>query len=225
MKCVYKSEGILFKILPCLLIAMYAVMCLYGSTVHAASYTCEQFPKNTIITPEIYDNAKYHVIYVYWSGYWASARLFFSDEPIRVKVTYDERNGYSGISFTSTVTGQSIRYFEKYLDNGWDFSNETEFKNGGITTSLPSGLASCQDFPLEIKNYLADCNCDVYDEKTGEVVFQGAPLRQGIVTSETVEQIQPTVQETIVKILPIAIAVLALLIALRILPKVLLKFH
>ena len=35
MELVYKMEGILFKILPCLLIAMYAIMCLFGSYVQA----------------------------------------------------------------------------------------------------------------------------------------------------------------------------------------------
>lgn len=35
MEKVYENNSILFKILPCLLIAMYAVMCLFGSYVQA----------------------------------------------------------------------------------------------------------------------------------------------------------------------------------------------
>ena len=35
MEKIYKNNNILFKILPCLLIAMYAVMCLFGSYVQA----------------------------------------------------------------------------------------------------------------------------------------------------------------------------------------------
>ena len=35
MEQVYKKTGILFKILPCMLIAMYVVMCLFGASVFA----------------------------------------------------------------------------------------------------------------------------------------------------------------------------------------------
>ncbi len=229
MEKIYKNNNILFKIIPCILIAIYVFTFLLGSTVHATSYTCEQFPQNTIITPEIYDNSTYHVIYVYWSGYWASARLFFSDEPIRVEITYDERNGYTGILFGSTVTGQSIRFFEKNLSDGWDFSNETEFKNGGINTSLPSGLAYGQDFPLEIKNYLADCNCDVYDEKTGEVVFQGASQEElagvTIPAIRSAEEIPQAIIKTMKVVIPVGLVILGIGLVIYLIKSVILRIQ
>lgn len=162
------------RFFACILISIFIFMSFFTTSVHAASYTCERFPNNLIITPEIYDNAKYHVIYVYWSGYWASARLFFSDEPLKIVIRYSN-NVYNGISITSTSSSQSIRYCEGYKEKGWDFSNVTEFNYGGITTSLPAGLNNSKEFPTEIKNYLADSNCDVYDGKTNEIVYPGQP--------------------------------------------------
>ena len=38
MECVYKKTGfILYKLIPCLLVTMYAFMCLYGSSVYASN--------------------------------------------------------------------------------------------------------------------------------------------------------------------------------------------
>lgn len=62
MERVYKREGILFKILPCLLIAMYAVMCLLGSYVCAAdnedikTVYCEVLDHNFELKYNIFNN-------------------------------------------------------------------------------------------------------------------------------------------------------------------------
>lgn len=47
MEQVYKKTGILFKILPCMLIAMYVVMCLFGASVFAVDYKDATYDSST----------------------------------------------------------------------------------------------------------------------------------------------------------------------------------
>lgn len=231
MERVYKSEGILFKILPCLLIAMYAVMCLFGSYVCATNDEC--YFENNVFYFKPYDFS--YDLTDFIGNYYIS--FVYNKDP-----NDSSKNIYNiVISTTPNIYFDFSDYYVKCITKDGFFTyisgNFSTADNLGIVfNNLKEKLVKLNEHPeyLQLTSnsvgsaydgfYYAG-NTTIRDFSTDEVVFQGAPLRQGIVTAETVEQIQPTVQETIVKILPIAIAVLALLIALRILPKVLLKFH
>ena len=70
MEKIYKNNNILFKIMPCLLIAMYAIMCLFGSYVCAANNEdiktvyCELLDYNFELKGNIFNNnnVKYMLI-------------------------------------------------------------------------------------------------------------------------------------------------------------------
>lgn len=221
MENVCKNENFLFKILPCLLIAMIAVMCLFGSNVYAASYTSDKYPNSEIITPTIYDEAPYHLIYIYNSGNWQSARLIFSDSPFKVNLKYYDSNGYCDIEFLRiSLDDAPIYMFEGYRSDGWDFSSctESDLKSGSISTSLPEGLGYKQEVPQELlTSYIVDCNLDIYEGKDNTVVFQAPPQKvEGITIPaiQTAKEIPQRIVETVKIILPIFLAIFGVLLFL-----------
>lgn len=218
MERVYKSDGILFKILPCLLIAMYAVMCLYGSTVCAATYNVTSM-KNSfeVILPEKYEQAKYRfsMLVPKNNGEFYSFYSFFSNSPITVKIS-------KGVNFAFNISSEDDLHYTSsvviYPSNNIidcsDFSyplasnNFYEFSTDGTLMSL-SFNEFCQECVF-------NGNVDILD-KENNVVFQGASQEAlATIIRPQVEgiQLQEILQE-IIQILPVILVVIVALIAIR----------
>lgn len=217
MERVFKKELRLDKILPCMLIAMFAIMCLFGSSVYAT----DVYSDGNIYTlnPEL-DSYKY-VLSLYCNGY---CHIVCSDSPL-VSVAGGIDGGGNVIYYLKNTNDSNFYYKSVWWTNSSNIPTYT--LNDFSPTTCVSSTFTIPTNWTEDNHVMA-----TYDIKDtdGNVVFQVAPqtsqeVQQGIVTAKTVEQIQPTVLETMEKVLPIAITILALLIALRILPKVLLRFR
>lgn len=209
MERVFKKEIRLDKILSCILIAMIAIMCLYGSKVYATSIEYNDITYNLI---DEVSSMPYILVCIDSSDDSLSTCITCSNSEFNIGITS------SGI-FSIFPINDTLYYKSGYVKN--PYQGNIFDKPFSSYTAISGGF---QDSANNI-NSIVYCNFDLKD-KDENVVFQGAPqVLQGIVTTKTVEQIQPTVLETMKKVLPIAIIILALLIALRILPKVLLKFR
>lgn len=216
MERVYKREGILFKILPCLLIAMYAIMCLFGSSVQATGNEAYTFDyDNHTIT---YDNKTYKInddifskkYICFTSNGGLSISVFCSDYPFYVDGSahsstsdkcytvrsYDENKFYY-YTFSSSNMHNVLPYLQS-----WDLSHY--FTSVGVSSSYKFG-----------PEYTYLSNFDIKDEND-EVVFQGASqvLATQIKTQVQGIQLQEVIQE-IIQILPLIIVVVVSFLGLR----------
>lgn len=228
MERVYKREGILFKILPCLLIAMYAIMCLIGSSVQATGNEAYIFDyDNHTVT---YDNKTYKInddifskkYICFTTNGGLSISVFCSDYPFYVDGSaysstsdkyytvrsYDENKFYY-YTFTSSNMHNVLPYLQS-----WDLSHY----------STTTGISSSFKFGPEY-TYLS--NFDIKDEND-EVVFQGASqelakttMISTQITSVDFSQVLTEVLQILLIALPVAILVIALMKAIKLLFQVL----
>lgn len=176
MEQVFKKTGILFKILPCILIAMYVVMCLIGSSVQATLNEAYIFDfGNHTIT---YDNKTYkinddvfskkYICFTSCGTDGVAITVFCSDYPFYVDGSayssesdkyyvvrsYDENKFYC-YTFSSSNMHKAFSYLQS-----WDLSHYSTY----------TGVSSAYKFGTE---YTYFSNFDIKDEND-EVVFQGA---------------------------------------------------
>ena len=203
MERVYKREGILFKILPCLLIAMYVVMCLYGSTVCATDVTVNG---NTYTLNEEISNFKYistvqveNYFYILCSN---SAFGFFkdgtySDGTTVWRIGFKNKEDYiyfNTVYSLSKIPLYTLQDFDRAYSCSSPFSNPAKWQTGKNTMST---------FDLK--------------DDDGNVVFQGASQEAlATIIRPQVEgiQLQEILQE-IIQILPVILVVIVALIAIR----------
>ncbi len=205
MERVYKREGILFKILPCLLIAMYVVMCIYGSTVCAYDVS---YNDNTYTLNDEISNFKY-IATVQLDSY---VHIICSDKPF--------------VFFTDGVNGEGspiwyIGFPESdgtfYYKSVW-WSNVSSIPSYTLSDFSESGVCS-STFSIP-KNWTeanhATSSFDLKD-KDGNVVFQGASQEAlATIIRPQVEGIQlQTILQEIIQILPLTIAVVVSFLGLR----------
>lgn len=216
MEQVYKREGILFKILPCLFIAVYAIMCLFGSSVQASvneAYTFD-YDNHTVT----YDNKTYKInddifskkYICFTSNGGLSISVFCSDYPFYVDGSiysstsdkfytvrsYDENKFYY-YTFTSSNMHDVLPYLRS-----WDLSHY--FSSVVVSSSYKFG-----------SEYTYLSNFDIKDEND-EVVFQGASPELATIIKPQVEEIQfQEILQEIIQILPIILVVIVVLIAIR----------
>lgn len=177
MEQVYRKKGILFKLLPCLLITMYALMCLYGSNVYAATISTGRYGTD-IITPSVYDEAKYHFIVIDKTIYDTTAYLYYSDFPIEVVLHYNENYGYSSLYLNRTV--HNLAYHTKSTKkNGWDFSNAVFNSFGSMSTQYPTEMEGYDLSKFTITDYFLDCNVEIMEDKNNTVVYSPEPSEPG----------------------------------------------
>lgn len=231
MERVYKREGILFKILPCLLIAMYAIMCLFGSYVCAANNEdiktvyCEVLDHNFELKYNIFNNnnIKYMLI--------TSNQSYNKDTLVKFHFIiydgiayYDENNqvfhfknshvyGFNSVTFSQNFTKEkAIASFSQALDR--NFSSFEEF-SGDIHNDLKVEVNYTSGSIID-KIYCSSSN-NVYNySDESKVVFQGARQELATIIRPQVEgiQLQEILQE-IIQILPVILVVIVALIAIR----------
>lgn len=209
----YKREGILFKILPFLLIAMYAIMCLFGSSVQATvneAYTFD-YDNHTIT----YDNKTYKInddifskkYICFTSNGGLSISVFCSDYPFYVDGSaysstsdkfytvrsYDENKFYY-YTFTSSNMHNVLPYLQS-----WDLSHY----------STTTGISSSFKFGPE---YTYFSNFDIKDEND-EVVFRGAsPELAGVTIPaiQSAEEIPQAIIKTMKVVIPVGLVILGI---------------
>lgn len=205
MELAYKRQGfIIYKLIPCLIITMFAFMCLYGSNVYATDFSDSDFGwsisdtsdtltlsynNKTTDLSSFKSNYSYYLIDLSTNG---SARVFFSNEPF-----YIQNNVW--IYTNSAYTNKNY-----YFGNFWV----------GSTPSLQ--YVSNNDGAQGAESIIFS-NADICDNK-GNVVFQAPPQvpETQVIIAEQVGEVEmnKTLQE-ILGILPVVIVVLVGLIALR----------
>ena len=220
MERVYKREGILFKILPCLLIAMYAVMCLFGSYVCAADkedvYEIENMGTINISNPNNYyylismlkhSSGSYFVKLVISKSPIVNSRQFSASGSYFYEVTSEDKSQikYSNMDSLGTLK-EAVSQINTVLSKDFADIPKSPYLSGNYA-QLPRG-----------ENYAASaqiCNYDVKNS-SGEVVFQGARQELATIIRPQVEgiQLQEILQE-IIQILPLTIAVVVSFLGLR----------
>ena len=198
MELAYKKQGfILFKLIPCLIITMFAFMCLYGSNVYASidyTYNNENFPFPDLPTDNIVPN--YYYI-CYDDASWLPNHYFLICSENEMTVSTIDSD-FGRIVSSSTV------YVYVYISDTNTWSSYSTVKSSDQVR---------QGHPKRIRY----SSYDIYN-KNGELVFQVPPQVQGTqaIIAEQVEEVEmnKTLQE-ILGILPVVIVVLVGLIAIR----------
>lgn len=237
MERVYKREGILFKILPCLLITMYAVMCLIGSYVCATSNQVFSFDYNgnnyTVSFPDNEQNLNNVFCFRYGptlyvltleSSEYSNIRYgkASSSNDSLVKFIICNENGESATNdkiighyypvlnlFSSSSSSSILLEEEKRQDlrGPLDYDGMT---GGIITPCFQNANLDKNEF-----NIFFSSN-DIYSLNGSKVVFQGARLELATLIRPQVQGIQlQTILQEIIQILPIIIVVIVVLIAIR----------
>lgn len=220
MERVYKREGILFKILPCLLIAMYVVMCLFGSYVCAADkedvYEIENMGTINISNPNNYyylismlkdSSGSYFVKLVISKSPIVNSRQFSASGSYFYEVTSEDKSQikYSNMDSLGTLK-EAVSQINTVLSKDFSDIPKSPYLSGNYA-QLPRG-----------ENYAASAQICNYDVKniSGEVVFQGARQELATIIRPQVEgiQLQEILQE-IIQILPVILVVIVALIAIR----------
>lgn len=192
MERVYKREGILFKILPCLLIAMYAVMCLFGSYVCATdvsfTYNDDEITITDINNPcdglAIFRNTNYSI------GV-SSPRYFYVSWDTSTTTLYMNPSDNNHI-----VSNDYITFYFSY--DKINFKSADYYSQGGHMEFLYT-------------------NADIYDyNNPDEVLFQSPTQKVGGIVATQVQgtQMDKTLQE-ITGLLPVVLVVIVGLIAIR----------
>lgn len=213
MERVFKRDGILFKILPCLLITMYAFMVLYGSFVYAdnslnSSNDNYFYDLTGLHFNEVSNNDttlsdfmseynlsdmivfKYNTEDYYWFYFTPSNEYFVFD-------SYED--GFS-------TSNSGFPYANYFIDTN---SNDRELK---LRTSANSRISN-STVSVVYSSY------DVFDTN-GNVVFQAPPQEQiqatSLVVAPQVEGVQMNkVLQEILGILPVILLVIVGLLAIR----------
>ena len=197
MERVYKNTNFIFKLLPCLLITMFAFMCLYGSCVFASfdvtsnneTYSLPDFP-TTGFEEDYCFIIKEGDVFI----------LFVFPSSVTLSFDYYSSGAIKNIfpHIPSGATGLS--YVCKSGFTSWNTS-----QNPVIYDSRALGFSD----PIIFSNF------DVYDVDDN-LVFQAPPQQvEGIIAKETQGvEMNKTLQE-ITAILPIVLVVIVGLIALR----------
>lgn len=200
MERVFKRDGILFKILPCLLITMYAFMVLYGSFVYATNIDCGDY---TVISNEEMDTSHEYFVICVGTIYNQGPNIFFlySDSPIKQNDYYF----YSG-EYSAT---QPIFY--KWLSVNSAQNGVIDFSTASFSSS--NGMNLPDDYQILSSNH------DIYDYYDN-LVFQAPPQEQiqatSLVIAPQVEGVQMNkVLQEILGILPVILLVIVGLLAIR----------
>ena len=213
MENIYKREGILFKILPCLFIAMYAIMCLIGSSVQATGNEAYIFDyDNHTVT---YDNKTYKInddvfskkYICFTSNGGLSIAVFCSDYPFYIDghiyasstdkyytvKSYDENKFYCMI-----LASSNMHEVLSYLGS-------RDLSKYSTTTEVSSAFR----FGPE---YTYSSNFDIKDEND-EVVFQGASQTLAgvkIPAIQSAEEIPQAIVKTMKILIPVGLVILGI---------------
>ena len=188
MELAYKKQGfIVNKFLPCLLITMFAFMCLFGCCVNADNSALYNSTFNSLTT----EYSNYFVV-----SQNTSLHAYFSNG----NFYYNPSNSTDG-----TIRCDETCYFY-YSNNGEDWV-QASFSPISANSLLCSVSKSSTDFVL--------LSSDIYS-KSGELVFQAPPQQvEGIIASQTQGVEMNRILQEIVAILPVVLVVIVGILAIR----------
>lgn len=237
MEKVYENNNILFKILPCLLIALYLIMCLFGSTVCATDvadneilistkfygdFTIPKPPKDLYYAffTHTFQNSRYSFVYV------------FSYNPIEFSIDYNTKiitaTSSSCIYQSSFGVGDKNTYIStaKRLDYD-DIKNKLnsgEYKNSALfnltnfsTNSIASDITSSNN-----------CNFKVaYDENNNLVFPKASQELAGVTISaiQSAEEIPQAIVKMMKVVIPVGLVVLGIGLLIYLIKSVILRMQ
>lgn len=210
MERVYKREGLLFKILPCLLITMYALMCLFGSTVCAVDVTVDD---DTYILPNEINTKKYILIYNRKISGTNYVTVIASDDEFHYQANYAYNQG-------AIISNNDNKFKYLYIFNNNDlykisdisFYSDSSCLNGAFSDYLDT-IAFCN---FDLKNVDGDV---VFPKASQELAKKTILTTQ--ITSVDFSQVLQEVLQILLIVLPVAILLIALMKAIKLLFQVL----
>lgn len=241
MEKVYGNNNILFKILPCLLIAMYAVMCLFGSTVCAAdnedikTVYCELLDHNFELKYNIFNNNNIKYMLITSNQSYNKDTLVKFDFIIYDGIAYyDENNqvfhfknshvyGFNSVIFSQNFTKEkAIASFSEALDR--HLSSFEEF-SGDIHNDLKVEENYTSGSIID-KIYCSSSN-NVYNySDESKVVFQGAsPELAGVTIPaiQSAEEIPQAIIKTMKVVIPVGLVILGIGLVIYLIKSVILR--
>ena len=231
MEKVYENNNILFKILPCLLIAMYLVMIIlgeiaYGFDNNKVTFTSKVFDFSydlTFSNEEILSYKYICVIETGFSQYSTEYYVFLTNDDSFYVENYVENNANFFTFHSDDFAYRSATLRKAYLsDDIQKLSNFDDFTR----YSLSHGSLSIQRDATEISNIFFS-NTNVKD-KDGNVVFQGASQELAGVTIpaiQSVEEIPQAIVKTMKIVIPVGLVVLGIGLIIYLIKSVILRMQ
>lgn len=206
MELVYKKQGfIVNKFLPCLLITMFAFMCLFGSYVCATDVTFYNNDLPITITGmnNPYDN--YAIFIDTNTGHDYDVYYIFSWDSTSSKLLYNlNSSGSTSFRCVDSNNNKVDYYFSFARSDNLDISSRTfDVKSSSFTPGNPY--------------YFVYTNTNIYDYNNHDlVVFQAPPQQvEGIIASQTQGVEMNRILQEIVAILPVVLVVIVGILAIR----------
>lgn len=207
MEQVYKRKGfIIYKLIPCLIITMFAFMCLFGSYVCATDVTFADDNLDVTFTNVNlpYDSyavfvrrsSDYDVYYIYsWDS--STSKLLY-------RLSSSGNTSFKCVDSSNNKT--SYYYCAVRSDQSFDCSTrEFTLRDSSVTQSYPY--------------YCLYTNTNIYDyDNPNEVVFQAPPQQVeglGIIAEKTQGVEMNKILQEIVAILPVVLLVIVGILAIR----------
>lgn len=233
MEKVYGNNNILFKILPCLLIAMYVIMCLFGSSVQAADQTITISTSFTddfevpappsdyyyaIITHKRNDST--YVCYIFTS---LSKINFVSNDG--TKFTFSSDSPIGSPSFSCGSSAALISYLKDYnYEDSRKFltTASDSYKNQTIDLFFNSSGTLAKDIKMQSNCMKCEYNSD------NELVFQEASLELAGVTIPAIqssEEIPQAIIKTMKVVIPVGLVILGIGLVIYLTKSVILRMQ
>ena len=174
MEKFYENNNILYKILSCLLIAMYAVMCLYGSTVCAAGVS---FPSNTQEIIDENPSFDYIIVTDYVGDTYFLLSPLAGNGSVQIRIIFNEYSTYSNKTSTyiDLFENQPILKY-KLADNSWNKIDKMEYSS--IFLSRVDGKTTLSD--EEILNFKKNIHFIHYNSGSVPVAFSKVGIAEDI---------------------------------------------
>ena len=216
MEKVYENNSILSKILPCLLIALYLIMCLFGSTVCAYDVT---YNDNTYTLNDEISNFKY-IATIQLDNY---IHIICADKPF--------------VFFTDGIDGGGNAIWRiGYPDSDDNFYYKTIWWSD--VSKIPSYTLSdftktnvCSSTFTLPKNWTEENHAtSTFDlkDKDGNVVFQGASSELAGVTIpaiQSAEEIPQAIVKMMKVVIPVGLVVLGIGLVIYLIKSVILRMQ
>lgn len=209
------NNNSLFKILPCLLIAMYAIMCLFGSTVCATDVTVDG---NTYSLSDEISSFKYLATFKDGNYFY----IICADKPF---VFYS--GGEDGGGYTIWYIGFPNRDSTLYYKSVWftDFSEIPSYTLSDFDKT--DACSSPFSRPEKWTKENATSNFDIKNVD-GDVVFQGAsPELAGVTISaiQSAEEIPQAIIKTMKVVIPVGLLILGIGLVIYLIKSVILRMQ
>ena len=208
MELAFKKQGfIIYKLIPCLIITMFAFMCLYGSSVYATDITIN----DTIVNIDNrFSDYKNMVILLGHMGNNSYYYLYCTNEDIVYK---EYSNGYKAL--VNSLDNSGI--WDRWITSSSDISSLSSLDFSSSSSNKTCTFGSGSIFSV---NSIKFSKLDIINANDNSLLFQGAPQEQQTTQGTTilvpiVEQQEMKPLQEILGILPVVIVVLVGLIAIR----------